>query len=93
MANKAFAALGLPETASPDEVRAMWKKLCMVHHPDRGGNAVEFDTLRRAYKVAYAEASKPKACPECLGSGLSRRSYGFNSINLPCESCGGSGHI
>jgi DnaJ-class molecular chaperone len=91
--SKAFAALGLPETATPDEVKAAWRKLCMIHHPDRGGNSVEFDELRRAYRAAHAEASAPKACPQCLGTGKTRQTHGFNSIDLPCASCGGSGYI
>lgn len=91
--SKAFATLGLPETATPDEVKAKWRQLCMVHHPDRGGNSVEFDELRRAYKAAHAEACEPKPCPQCLGAGKVKQSHGFSSIDLPCASCGGSGHV
>ena len=90
--SKAFATLGLPETATPDEVKAKWRELCMIHHPDRGGNPVEFDEIRRAYKAAYAEASEPKPCPQCQGSGKVKQSHGFSSIDMPCASCGGSGH-
>lgn len=47
--SKAFEKLGLPDTATPDEVKAKWRELCMIHHPDRGGNPVEFDEVRRAF--------------------------------------------
>lgn len=87
--SKAFAILGLPETATSDEVKAKWRQLCMVHHPDRGGNSVEFDKLRRAYKAAHAETCEPKPCPQCLGAGKVKQSHGFSSIDLPCTSCGG----
>lgn len=90
--SKAFQTLGLPDTATPDEVKAKWRQLCMIHHPDRGGNPVEFDELRRAYKQAHAEASEPKSCGSCGGSGKVTQSHGFNSIELSCPSCGGSGH-
>lgn len=90
--SKAFEKLGLPTTATPDEVKAKWRRLCKIHHPDRGGNPVEFDELRRAYKQAHAEASEPKPCGACAGSGKVTQSHGFNSIELPCPSCGGSGH-
>lgn len=90
--SKAFTLLGLPTTATPDEVKAKWRELVMIHHPDRGGNACDFNDLRKAYQTAYAAASEPKACPQCLGSGKVKQSYGFNSIDLPCASCGGSGH-
>jgi DnaJ-class molecular chaperone len=90
--SKAFETLGLPDTATPDEVRAKWRELVMIHHPDRGGNPCDFNDFRKAYKTAYAEASEPKACPQCHGSGKVKQSHGFNSIDLPCAFCGGSGH-
>jgi len=90
--SKAFATLGLPDTATPDEVKAKWRELCMIHHPDRGGNAVEFNTIRKAYKAAMEEASEPKPCMSCKGSGKITQTHGFSSIELPCQACGGSGH-
>ncbi len=90
--SKAFEKLGLPETATPDEVKAKWRQLCMIHHPDRGGNPCEFDELRRAYKLAHVEASEPKSCGACGGSGKVTQSHGFSSIELSCPACGGSGH-
>lgn len=90
--SKAFATLGLPETATPDEVKAKWRELVMVHHPDRGGNAFEFNEIRKAYKVAMEEASAPKPCGTCSGSGKVKQSSGWSSIEMPCQVCGGSGH-
>jgi len=90
--SKAFATLGLPDTATPDEVKAKWRELCMIYHPDRGGNSVEFNTIRKAYKQAFAEAGEPKACGSCKGSGKVTQTHGFSSIELPCQACGGSGH-
>lgn len=90
--SKAFATLGLPDTASADEVKAKWRELCMIHHPDRGGNPVEFNEIRRAYKIAHAEASQPKPCGTCSGAGKVKQVSGWNSIELPCPACGGSGH-
>lgn len=88
----AFEILELSEDATPDEVKAKWKKLCMTHHPDRGGNQVKFHELKQAYEVAYAQACEPKLCPQCAGVGKVKRSHGFNSIDVFCELCGGSGH-
>lgn len=90
--SKAFATLGLPETATPDEVKAKWRELVMIHHPDRGGNPCDFNEIRKAYKIAMEEASAPKACPQCNGIGKVKQSHGFSSIELPCASCGGVGH-
>jgi DnaJ-class molecular chaperone len=91
--SKAFATLGIPETATPAEVKAKWRELCGIHHPDRGGNPVDFNTIRKAYKIAMDEALAPKACPQCSGLGKVKQVHGFHSIDLPCVSCAGSGHV
>ncbi len=91
--SKAFTALGLPETATPDEVKAKWRELVMVNHPDRGGNPCDFNEIRKAYKIAMEEASAPKACPQCNGTGKIKQSRGFSSIDMPCMACGGTGHV
>lgn len=91
--SKAFATLGLPETATPDEVKAKWRELVMIHHPDRGGNSCDFNEIRKAYKIAMEEASAPKACPQCNGTGKIKQSYGFSSIDMPCMACGGTGYV
>ena len=89
---KAFSVLGLNDTATQHEVRVKWKQLCMVHHPDRGGDPVKFDEIHRSYTIAFGEAGKLKECKECHGTGKLRQTYGFNSIDMPCAFCGGSGH-
>jgi DnaJ-class molecular chaperone len=90
--SKAFATLGLPDTATPDEVKAKWRELCMVHHPDRGGNAVEFNEIRKAYKIAMDEASQPKPCCGCNGTGKTKVTYGFSTVDVTCRFCSGGGH-
>lgn len=90
--NKAFATLGLPKTATPAEVKTRWRELAKVHHPDReGGNAVEFDTCRRAYLIALEEVMKPKRCVECNGTGKTVTSRGIHSIAMRCNECHGTG--
>lgn len=91
MASNAFETLGLPPTATADEVKAQWKSLASQHHPDKGGDAETFDKMRRAYKSALEIASKPKKCPACDGTGKRRESHGFNSIEIQCRFCKGSG--
>lgn len=90
--DQAFAKLALPLTATPVEVKQRWRQLCMSLHPDRGGNPVEFDETRRAYQLALDEASAPKACSRCAGTGKVTAASGFSTVSLVCPSCGGSGH-
>lgn len=90
--SKAFTTLDLPVTATPSEVKARWRVLCGIHHPDRGGNAVDFTTYRKAYKTAYEEASQPKVCKTCEGAKTVSVTRGFSSIEVTCAKCGGSGY-
>ena len=38
----AYAYLGVPMTASNSEVNTAFRRLCLKHHPDKGGRAEEF---------------------------------------------------
>lgn len=91
--SKDLATLGLPDGTEPDEIRARWRKLCSVLHPDRGGNAVEFNEARKAYNRAMLEASKPKPCGDCNGAGKVTQTANWSSIHMLCQACGGSGYV
>ncbi len=83
--------LGLGPNATPDEVKTHWRRLASVHHPDHGGDAIEFDRLRQLYKEVMAEASAPRSCELCQGTGRVPSMRGFYTINLACAACGGTG--
>lgn len=90
--SRAWQLLGLPETATPEQVKARWRELAAIHHPDRGGNAVDFTTYRRAYQEALREAEVPKPCKSCKGLGKQKVSHGFYSTEVVCPQCKGAGH-
>jgi len=46
----AYAVLGLPQTASPAEVKRNYRSLAVIFHPDRGGNDEAMSLLNRAYQ-------------------------------------------
>ena len=46
----AYAILGLPPTASLDEVKRNYKRLAAVFHPDKGGYQQAMVLLNRAYE-------------------------------------------
>lgn len=52
----AFAALGLPTTASEADVRAAYRDRVKEVHPDHGGDFESFRKLREAYTVARERA-------------------------------------
>ena len=51
-----FAALGLAPGASVDAAKSAFKRLALVHHPDKGGSAARFREISTAFS-AIAEAA------------------------------------
>ena len=43
--------LQLSSNASKDEIKAAYKRLAKQHHPDKGGNAADFERIKRAYEI------------------------------------------
>ncbi|MEA5453131.1 J domain-containing protein [Sinomonas sp. JGH33] len=46
-----YEVLGVPVTASPQEVKAAYRRAARVHHPDHGGDPAEFRRVTLAYEV------------------------------------------
>lgn len=44
-----YSILGVNRNASQEEIKKAYKKMCMKHHPDRGGNEAEFKRVNEAY--------------------------------------------
>ncbi len=52
MANNYYEILGVPKTASKDEIKKAFRKLAHKHHPDKnGGNDSKFKEINEAYSV------------------------------------------
>ncbi|OGE85579.1 MAG: molecular chaperone DnaJ [Candidatus Doudnabacteria bacterium RIFCSPHIGHO2_02_FULL_46_11] len=52
MAKDYYEILGVPRTASPDEVKKAYRKLAHQHHPDTGkGDEARFKEVNEAYSV------------------------------------------
>lgn len=46
---KWYEVLGLTWSANKDQVREAYRRLAMIHHPDKGGSAVMFQKIKNAY--------------------------------------------
>jgi DnaJ-class molecular chaperone len=44
-----YNILGIPRTASQEEIKRAYRKLAMQHHPDKGGNEEKFKQINEAY--------------------------------------------
>jgi molecular chaperone DnaJ len=50
MAN-AYDTLGVPKTASAEEIKKAYRKLAREHHPDQGGDEARFKEIQGAYDL------------------------------------------
>jgi curved DNA-binding protein len=46
-----YNILGVPQTASVDEIKACYRRLARKHHPDKGGDTATFQAIAQAYDV------------------------------------------
>eukprot|EP00929_Paragymnodinium_shiwhaense_P088900 TRINITY_DN49205_c0_g1_i1.p1 TRINITY_DN49205_c0_g1~~TRINITY_DN49205_c0_g1_i1.p1 ORF type:complete len:542 (+),score=47.12 TRINITY_DN49205_c0_g1_i1:57-1682(+) len=46
-----YDVLGIPNTASPAEIRSAFKQRALICHPDKGGPRALFEELKKAYEV------------------------------------------
>jgi DnaJ-class molecular chaperone len=46
-----YNILGLEKEASKEEIKKAYRKLALIHHPDRGGNEEEFKNITKAYEI------------------------------------------
>lgn len=44
-----YQILGVDRSATAEEIKQAYRKLAMKHHPDRGGDATEFQRIQEAY--------------------------------------------
>ncbi|HMG37396.1 MAG TPA: J domain-containing protein [Blastocatellia bacterium] len=66
-----YAALGVSENASPEEIDRAFRKKARSHHPDRGGSEDAMKSLNEAHDIlsdtetrrAYDEQRPPKVTP------------------------------
>lgn len=90
-----YEVLGLTKDASMDEVKKAYKKLALLHHPDKGGNVEEFRKITEAYdKIVNPVGSPPSflinqqqvhlTLAEVIMGGT--KTIGINRLT-PCEKC------
>lgn len=53
-----YEILGVPKTASPDEIKRAYRKLAHEHHPDKGGGKAAEEKFKEINE-AYQELSDP----------------------------------
>ena len=80
-----YAVLGVPRSASDDDIKKAYRKLAMQYHPDRNGGSREaeerFKEITEAYDV-LRDASKRSAYDRYGEAGLRGGGGGFHHVDL-----------
>ena len=53
-----YAVLGIPRTATPDEIKHAYRHEAKLAHPDAGGSAVAMERINAAYAILSDPASR-----------------------------------
>lgn len=46
-----YGVLGVPKTATQDDIKKAFRKMAMKHHPDRGGDQTKFKEINEAHDI------------------------------------------
>ncbi|KAK1394080.1 dnaJ protein-like [Heracleum sosnowskyi] len=78
---KYYEVLGVPKTASQDNLKKAYRKAAMMNHPDKGGDPEKFKELAQAYEV-LSDPEKREIYDQ----------YGEDALKKGMGSGGGGGH-
>jgi len=53
-----YDLLHLNRSADENEIRKQYKKLCLTNHPDKGGDAAQFQKIQKAYEILGDEQKR-----------------------------------
>jgi DnaJ-class molecular chaperone len=77
-----YATLGVPRTASADEIKKAFRKLASQHHPDKGGDTKKFQEIQAAYDTLGDDkkrAAYNNPQPQMPAGGF-HQNFNFNEI-------------
>jgi len=84
-----YSTLGVPRTASAEEIKKAYRKLAMDHHPDKGGDVNKFqeltnayETLSNQYKRFEYDNTPTKFQPKSFDAPPSGFNFNFNSFDI-----------
>lgn len=80
---EALNLLGVASDASAEDIKKAYRKLAMKHHPDRGGEEVQFKKIKEAFE--FLESGKPDEVHGTSGFNQHGFGPGFTSYQATAE--------
>lgn len=82
-----YDTLGIPRTATQDEIKKAFRKLAMQHHPDQGGDVNKFQEITVAYETLSdpakrADYDNPRPAFNTQTGFPGGFSFSFNGVDL-----------
>lgn len=78
-----YSILGVPRTASADEIKQAYRRAAAQHHPDRGGDTARFQEIQQAYDVLADDAKRAQYDrPQPQGIDINFGSHGFDFTTI-----------
>ena len=56
--NNLYNILNIDENSTQEEIKKAYKKLIIINHPDKGGDALKFNKIHEAYKILSLPLTK-----------------------------------
>lgn len=78
-----FTTLGITPTNDPKVIKKAWRKKAHQHHPDKGGDAKEFNKAKDAYERIIASASFAFSMAEQEGEQVEPMGVKSRSMKIP----------
>jgi DnaJ-class molecular chaperone len=73
-----YQILGVPRSASADDIKRAYRRLASQHHPDKGGDKEKFQEIQQAYNMLSDPASRQQYDNPQPTFDFSRAGPGFN---------------
>lgn len=72
-----YESLGVPNSATADEIKRAYRKLASQHHPDKGGDKAKFQEIQTAYDTLSNDSKRQQYDMQLSGRGA--REFHFHS--------------
>lgn len=53
-----YKTLGVPKSATPDQIKQAYRRLASQHHPDKGGDTAQFQEIQEAYATLSDDSKR-----------------------------------